>query len=525
MKSKSIFKKALFILLLVAMLGLAACSNNHGTAVGDYQIETYIIADSTGDWGYPSPYAHYSRGPGYVRMQFIFETLAWKDEDKFVPQLATEWQYNEDENSYTFKLRQDVIWHDGTPFTAEDVVFTYEYTEGYPYQWVDNSIVESVESLDNYTVKLYLSQAYAPFFQDVVGAQPILPKHIWEGITEPEQFQQPEAVIGTGPYKLTDYNKEHGTYLYTANDAYYLGNPIAGEIRFVKISSEMAMAALKDGTVNAASISAEMMDELKANGFSILDAPVSWNAKLTINHQIEPLSSKEFRQALAYAIDRQSLVDIVLRGEAVPGSPGIVPPASVWYNPNTPQFEYNPDKAIDLLDGLGYQLEDGVMAKDGKPLVLSMIGAADYKDLGQFIVQQLGLIGIQIDFQTMEGKTVDTKVEAWDFELSLYGHGGLYEPSFLENCIIGEGFNSARYHEDTNLISLLQQELSEMDTAAREDLVMQIQEIYANDMPAITLYYPKSHWAHDGSLGLYYTVDGISIGVPIPLNRMCFVKK
>jgi len=287
----------------------------------------------------------------------------------------------------------------------------------------------------------------------------------------------------------------------------------------------MAMAALEDGTVNSASITAEMVEELEAEGFAIIDAPVSWNAKLTINHQVEPLSSKEFRQALAYAIDREALVDVVLRGEGVPGSPGMVPPTSVWYNPDTPQFEYDPDKAIELLEGLGYQLEGGVMTKDGEPLVLSMIGAADYKDLGLFIVDQLELVGIQGDFQTLEGKTVDSRVEAWDFELSLYGHGGLYEPSFLPRCIIDDGFNSARYSDNAELTSLLQQELVEMDTEVREDLIMQIQELYAEDMPAITLYYPKSHWAHDGSVGLYYTMDGVAIGVPIPLNRMCFVEQ
>ena len=524
MKVKGILKKTLFVLLAAAVLILPACSNTETTAEG-YQIETYTIADSTGDWGYPSPYAHYSRGPGYIRMQYVFETLVWKDEDEFVPQLATDWHYNEDDNSYTFDLRHDVTWHDGTPFTADDVVFTYEYTEDYPYQWVDNGIVESAEALDNYTVKLYLSQSYAPFFQDVAGAQPIMPKHIWEDVTEPEQFQQTEAVIGTGPYKLSDYSKEHGTYLFTANDDYYLGKPLAGEIRFVKVSAEMAMAALEDGTVDSAGITAEMIDTLEADGFSIIDAPVSWNAKLTINHQVEPLSSKEFRQALAYAIDRQSLVDVVLRGEGVPGSPGIVPPTSVWYNPDTPQFEYDADKAIELLEELDYQMEDGVMVKDGEPLVLSMIAAADYKDLGQFIVQQLELVGIQVDFQTLEGKTVDTRVKAWDFELSLYGHGGLYEPSFLPRCILDDGFNSARYHDNAELTSLLEQMLVEMDTSARKALVMQIQEVYAEDMPAITLYFPKSHWAHDGSLDLYYTMDGIAIGVPIPLNRMCFVER
>ncbi|MGD9912235.1 ABC transporter substrate-binding protein, partial [Methanothrix sp.] len=88
------------------------------------EIPVYTIADTTGDWGYPSPYLHYSRGPGYVRMSFIFDTLVWKDQNGFVPALAESWEYLEGENAYLFNLNPNVKWHDGEPFTANDVVFT-----------------------------------------------------------------------------------------------------------------------------------------------------------------------------------------------------------------------------------------------------------------------------------------------------------------------------------------------------------------------------------------------------------------
>jgi peptide/nickel transport system substrate-binding protein len=255
----------------------------------------------------------------------------------------------------------------------------------------------------------------------------------------------------------------------------------------------------------------------------VITDPPSWNGKLTINHQKEPLSSKEFRQALAYAIDREALVQVVFRGNAIAGSPGMMPPTSVWYNPDTPQYKYDPDRAKQLIEWLGYNLENGQFVKDGQPLKLSLIAAADYKDLGQFITQQLEQVGIDIDFQTLEAKTVDARVGAWDFDLSIYGHGGIFDPSILQRMTLGEGFNSARYTANAELTQLLQAQLTEMDAAKRKGMVFRIQELYAEDMPALTLYYPKSYWAHDGSLPLYYTMDGVAIGVPIPLNRMCFV--
>jgi len=511
------------IIMASILLLLPACSN--GQAPAGSPGESYTIADAAGDWGYPSPYAHYSRGPGYLRMSFIFETLVWKNDREFVPQLAREWSYDGSDNSYTFKLQENAKWHDGTDLTADDVVFTFRYTGEHPYQWVDNSIVKSAEAIGSDTVKLYLSQPYAPFLQDVAGVQPILPKHIWEGVSAPEEFLTPEAAIGTGPYTLADYSREHGTYLYRANDNYYLGKPAVGEIRFVKVAAEMTPAALKEGSADSASIPAEVVSEMESAGFTVISEPPSWNGKLTINHTKEPLTSPQFRQALAYAIDREALVQVVFRGNAIAGSPGMMPPTSVWYNPDTPQYRYDPVKARELITSLGYTLQDGRLVKDGQPLQLGLIAAADYKDLGQFITQQLEQVGIDIDFQTLEAKTVDARVGAWDFDLSLYGHGGLYEPSFLQRSILGEGFNSARYTADAELTQLVNAQLTEMDAARRKDMVFRIQELYAADMPALTLYYPRSYWAHDGSLPLYYTMDGVATGIPLPLNRMCFVQQ
>jgi peptide/nickel transport system substrate-binding protein len=507
-----------FMLMGGLLLTFASCSKDTG------EVASYTIADSTGDWGYPSPYAHYARGPGYVLMSFIFETLVWKDATDFVPQLAREWKYNADENAYVFKLQKNVQWHDGTSFTAEDVVFTFQYTKEHPYPWVDNTVIKSVEAVDPHTVKLYLNRPYAPFLHDVVGTQPIMPKHIWEGVDKPDQFTGPEAAIGTGPYTLADYSKEHGTYLYKAFDGYYLGKPAVKEIRFVKMSAEMIPAALKGGSANAGSVPPEIVSEMQEAGLTVITAPVAWNAKMSINHKKAPLSSKKFRHALAYAIDRDALVQITQRGHAVAGSPGMVPPTSSWYNPKTPQYRYDPAEAEHLLEELGYTREGTYFTKDGQELRLGLIATAQFKEVGQFIMNQLEAAGIRIDFKTLEAKTVDAKVEAWDFDLSIYGHGGLYEPSFLNKAIIGQGFFSARYDSDERLNQLLQAQLTEMDSNKRKKLVAEIQELYAEELPALTLYYPKWYWAHDGTVDLYFTMDGIASGVPIPLNRMAFVK-
>jgi len=511
----------LVLVLVVSLLSIPACG---GGSSGEI---TYTIADTWGDWGYPSPYAHYPRGPGYVRMSFIFDTLVWKDEDEFIPALAESWEYVAAENAYVFSLRDDVTWHDGTDFTAEDVAFTVDYVKVHPSPFITligPTGVTDTEVIDDYTIKLYLEQPYAPFLNDVAGTLAILPRHIWEGVENPEEFTGQEAVIGTGPYQLADYNQAQGSYLYEAYDDYYLGKPEVDRLIFVKVSEQMIPAALEQGSADAGSIPPEMVEDMEDSGFTVLRCPYGFNTKLMINHTEEPLSSKEFRQALAYAIDREALVETSQRGYALAGSPGMIPTDSEWYNPDIEMYEYNPAKAQQLLEGLGYQLEDGHFTKDGKELKLELITEIMFKEAGQFVEQQLEDFGIEVDFLTLEGTTVDARVLNWQFDLSIYGHGGLYEPSILPKVITGEGFNSARYTENETLNQLLEDQLNEMDTNARRELVYQIQEIYADELPALTLYYPSWYWANDGSVSMYYTEGGVASGIPVANNKMAFLE-
>ncbi len=516
-------------LLVFAVTGCGAEKASQEAAPSSERIAVYTVADSTGDWGFPSPYAHYSRGPGYVRMSFIFDTLVWKDDKGYVPALAESWEYLEDENAYIFKLRKDVTWHDGEKFTAKDVVFTFNYIKEHPYQWVDSSVVEKAEAVDDYTVKVYLSKPYAPFMDNVACTLPILPEHVWKDVQNPEQFQEEKALIGTGPFKLVDYNKAQGTYLYEAYDDYYLGKPKVKQLKFVKVSEEMAASALKQKQVNAASIPPELVDEMKKEGFTILEGAHDWNAKLMINHKKPPLNDKRFRQALAYAIDREQIVSTCLRGHGLAGSPGLLPPDNPWFSPETEQYPYNPTKAQEILESLGYVKKGSYYQKDGKVLELELLVAGGTSSPGEregeMIKQQLEKVGIKVNLRSLDSKTLDSLVNEWKFDLALSGHGGLGgDPDTLSRSIIGQGFNSARYTSNETLVSLLKKQQQEMNKEERKKLIAEIQKVYAEEVPALTVYYPTWYWAHDGKVELFYTRQGIAVGVPIPLNKLAFVK-
>jgi peptide/nickel transport system substrate-binding protein len=487
---------------------------------------TCTIADTTGDWGYPSPHRRYPRGPGYLRMSFIFDTLTWKNEaGQVIPALAERWEYLGNENAYVFQLQGNAKWHDGKPFTAEDVAFTVQYIKKYPMAWIDPKIIGKAVTLGPHTVKLVLSERYAPFLSNIAGTMPILPRHIWKDVSGPRRFGGEKALVGTGPFRLLDYNKAQGSYLYGANYDYYGERPKADRIRFIKVGAEMAAAALKQGLVDAGSIPPDLAEDMKRAGFRVIRAPYGWHLKLVMNHRESPLDEKAFRQALAYAIDRKGLVEITQRGHAMVGNPGFIPPDSPWYNPRVRPYELDLDRARRLLRELGYTIRDGKLFRDGIPLKLEMLTQPRFKEVGLFLREQLERLGVQTELRSLEAKTLDSKVLHWQFQLAISGHGGLYEPSFLKRAILDEEFNSVRYLTNRELTQLVMAQLREMDLAKRKEIVFRIQELYAEDLPNLPLYYPNWYWAHNERLDMFYTRNGVAIGIPLPLNKLVFIGK
>ncbi len=507
------------------LLLLLVCSSQAADETADVDVLT--IADSTGDWGYPSPYAHYSRGPGYIRMSLIFDTLVWKDESGFVPALAESWEYIADEKAYLFHLRDGVTWNDGQPFTAEDVAFTFQYIEDHPYTWVDSSIVKDAVAVDDKTVKVTLEKDYAPFLDQVAGTLPILPEHVYKDVSDPASYTDSAALTGTGPFKLADYDKAQGTYLYEANENYYQGSPRVKQIKFVKVSTEMSAASLESGDVDATSVPGETVDSLESKGFTVVEGTHDWLAKIMVNHKKYPFSDVKFRQALYYAIDRQDLVNTSLRSYGLEGSPGLYASDNEWYNPDQEQYPHDPAKAGQLLEELGYEKKEGskYYTKVSKQDEIEILVTPATERQGELIVTQLDTAGIKANLRSVDSKTLDSLVGAWQFDLALSGHGGLGgDPAILNKVVLDQkSFNSARYDNNTELNELLESQVEEMDHDKRKELVNSAQEVIASDLPALPLYYTDSYWASNDKVSFYYTYGGVGSGVPIALNKMAFV--
>ncbi|MBS3800863.1 MAG: peptide-binding protein [Thioalkalivibrio sp.] len=518
--------RVILALLLALTAGLPA-------GAAEEAVSEIRIADGRGDWGQPNPYLHYPRGPGYVRMSWVFDTLIWKGEEGFRPALARSWVFDPALQAFVFELRPDARWHDGEPVTAEDVAFTIELFREHPYYWIRLDDISHAEVMDTHRVAIHLHRPYAPFIADIGGTMPIMPAHIWREVEDPNTFTDPEAFIGSGPYRFVDFDPVQSSYLYEAFPDYYLGKPKADRLMYLRAGQ--AIAALRNREVDLASIRPEMVEPLQRQGFEIIQDERGWNKKLMINHRKAPFDDRRFRQALAHAIDRQAIIDRSQRGFGRPASFGLLSPDHDLYSPDTPDYAHDPERALELLRQLGYEPgPDGFLQENGKPLEVELLvsniiaggqTAAD-RD-GEVIKAQLERLGIRTDLVNLEQGSTDTRIREWNFDLAVSGHGGIGGDARILNEMISSAHgagsvNSARFDANPELNRLLDAQLRAMDPEERRGIVAQIQHLHAEELPAIPLYYPDAFAAFNPDSGVrwFYTPGGIAKGIPIPQNKV-----
>ena len=278
--------------VLLTCFGAAAAAP--GTQTG--QVEVIRLAG--GDWGYPSPYAHYPRGPGGFKMALIFDSLLERGEKGLIPWLAESWQVQDQGRVYIFTLRQGVKWQDKKPLTPEDVAFTFAYAARHPMTWSNVfDAIQDVAVLDGRRVKVTLKHPAAAMLYRL-GTTRILPKYIWETVEHPKRFTAPEAVIGTGPYRLTAYSREHGTYRFEAFEAFWGPKQRVKRLEFVPVSEPIL--AYERGEIDMIRVSPDLLPRYENDPkHKVLKNPGFWGYRLLFNRALKgPLQNLAVRQAL-----------------------------------------------------------------------------------------------------------------------------------------------------------------------------------------------------------------------------------
>ncbi|KAB8295505.1 ABC transporter substrate-binding protein [Bifidobacterium avesanii] len=432
-------KKAFATVISAALICTAAACGvgdpNATGSTGGGDTITYALSQNPNGIFNPSLY-----GTDYDRAIIfnVYSRLVHVDKNQeFQPELAESWTQSEDGKTVTFKLRQDVKWHDGEPFTADDVVYNYtanadpdypsggqkfvSYLKGYKdFHEGKTKDFPGVKALDKYTVEFDFETPYPAMFSQLVD-YPIFAKHIWEKVpikqwkTDVDVLRKP---VGTGPYKFKEF--ADGQYVsLEANPDYFGGAPKIKNLIFKVINSENLQAALTNGEVNIADVSdwnPSQIQAYKDAGAEIVQLPGSGGSYMGLDTTNPRLKDVKVRQALVYAADRQSIIDSVLYGHAK-ATNAIANPEDPNYPKDLNEYKYDPEKAKELLKEAGWTDTDGdgILDKDGEKFTFKIEYSTNSKLnslVAPILQKNYQAIGIDaslasVDFNSLLSKLLD----------------------------------------------------------------------------------------------------------------------
>ena len=431
-------------------------------------------------------------GPTQMVAGNIYESLLRYDTDlNPQPSLAKSWEVSDDGLTYTFKLQEDVKWHDGAPFTSADVVFTADtfLRETHPRFRVSLAHVDSITAPDDHTVIFKLKNPFGPFLGIFeAGTMPMIPKHIYEG-TDYANNPMNATPIGTGPFKFKEWEKGSYIHLVKNEDYYVEGQPYLDEIYWQVIPDAASRAvAFETGKVDVlpgGSVENFDIPRLTAmDGVCATDkgweyfAPHAW---LWLNNREGPTSEVKFRQAIMYAMDREFVRDVIWNGFGNVAT-GPVSSKTRFYSDDVTQYNYDPDKAKALLEEIGY---------DGTPVrILPLPYGETWQRWGEAVKQNLEEVGINTEIVATDVAGWNQKVSEWDYDLAftyLYQYGdpalGVARTYLSSNIAKGSPWNNVQGYANPKVDELFAQAAVLADEGKRQELYTQVQQKLVDDVP------------------------------------------
>jgi peptide/nickel transport system substrate-binding protein len=414
-------------------------------------------------------------------------------------QLAERWDVSEDGLTYTFFLRRNVKWHDGRPFTADDVVFTVETAlnerNNSPmrrYYLIRNRPVR-VEKVDAYTVRFVLPSPSALFIFNMSQWTMIVPKHLLEGkdLSTADFNAKP---VGTGPFRFVELQDKQFIRM-AANPDYYLGRPkLDFWIDRALGDQNAALAAFAKGEVDFIGVNSRDAIETarRIPNTKIYSYNAGWIFSFNMNLKASFFSDMRVRRAMAYAIDRDQLAKAIA-GDVPVAWTLIGPPSSWAYNPNVPKYPKDVTRARELLSEAGFRPgPNGMAQKDGKPLkftVLIQSGATDSDPESYAVVmkQEFRAIGVDMDIQRLDRPTLEKRLfEDKEFDAYLWWNGYSFEP---DPAYYWHSSSSINNYANPELDLLIDQAASTTNRDARKRFLDAISTKVARDVAFIPLYY------------------------------------
>jgi peptide/nickel transport system substrate-binding protein len=438
----------------------------------------------------------------------IYGGLVTRDQDlNFVGDLAESWTFSQDCRELTFKLRRDARWHDGQPFTAADVVFTYEtminpktptaYRESF-------RMVESVATPDPHTISVRYKQPYAKAL-DTWGLW-MLPKHLLERYMKEgrlrESPQNWSAPVGTGPYRFSELKSGEKIVL-LANPDYYDGRPYISRIVYRIIPSQATIfLELKARGLDAAGLTALQYTRQTdypafRKAYNKYRYPSNGYTYLGFNLRDPRFADKRVRQAFAHAINKSEVIDGVIlglgRAATGPYKPGTWP-----YNPNVKTYGYDVARAKALLAEAGWKDTngDGIVDKDGKPFAFELLtnqGNDERKKVAGIIQASLREVGVAVEVRILEWAAfLKEYIKKRRFEAIVLGWGIGLDPDQFDvwhSSKTGPDELNHISYQNPEVDALLEKGRASCVQRERKQYYDRLQEVLAEEQPIVFLYF------------------------------------
>lgn len=522
MKAKKLLSVALAAVLSASLL--VGCGNKGGGSSSGEAKDTIVYSMNTAPEGIFNPLISNVNIDKYVTSVVYASLMTVNDKGEQEPYLATESKVSDDMKKITYTLSDKAVWHDGEKVTANDVAYTFKamadpnYTGGYygdvqavkgaeAYHNGEAEDIEGIKVIDDKTIEIEFEKVYAPGVTNL-GNVEIIPEHIWSKVDPGEWTKQTELLnnpVGCGPYKLTEYKTGSHVKFEAATD-FFGGEVKTPNLVFKAINADTTQAEFKGGNIDIANVESLRqadIDALTSEGLKTVSYDNYMFTYMGFNLRKESLKDVKVRQAIMYAIDRQSILDNIVEGRGSVVNAPLLP--SSWAYPEESeleQYKYDVEKAKSLLKEAGWEDKDGdgiVENANGEKLELTIDCQNDHEvrqKTATAIQESLKAAGIAVEIDTMEySALMDKAVANHDFDLYMMGNTLSLDPDpkpmWASTAISNEpgviGYNIVAYN-NPETDKLIEEGNATLDQNERKSIYGEFAKILNRDVPEAYLF-------------------------------------
>ncbi|MDR4904964.1 ABC transporter substrate-binding protein [Bacillus mycoides] len=553
MKKKTKKWAGVFSVLLSSSLVLSACGGQEDTAstepvkqqdLKNIKVENIAATDKTKvpdkaknrkdtlvvgiskPGGVFLPYFQQNGWDGNVTSVIFASLVSTDKQGKPTPELAEKWDISSDQLTYTFHLRKDLKFGDGSPLTADDVAFTltllhdkayegdkdisqYAVKGGKEYKEGKATSIEGIQVVDPQTIKITTEKVNSQALT-ALGGEVLSKAYYGKDYKQNTSLDYLKALyekpIAAGPYKFEKYIPGQEVR-FVANENYYAGKPKIPNFIYKITSGDTKLQLFQTGEVDYTGLGTgdEVLEQAKALEFANIQIETAASfSYIYMNNNKPYLKDKKVRQALIYGLDRKKYVDTALKGYGTVANVPIHPTSWAYTEEGVNKYEYDKEKAKKLLDEAGWKVgSDGIREKDGQKLKLSYFGPSSAKDSDLLIPiakENYKEIGVEFNPEFMDFNTMLSKVNKGDYDLASVSTPITSDPSETAGEYLSGVNEKSLGYKNTKVDELIQKGIETVDIEKRKPIYKELYKELSDDPPVILLNYRRTITGYNGNI-------------------------